>query len=222
MKILLIEDDPLISDWLSARLKTEGHVCEQAHTAEQGLQAMQAAEHDLVILDRMLPDADGLALFKRMSGRKHPPVIILSALDSSAERVSGLQAGADDYLGKPFAFAELLLRMELVLRRQQPVAPGALVLVVQDLHIDLLQRKVSRAGRPIDLTAKEFHLLCALAECRGQVVPRGLLLEKVWGLQFDPQTNVIDVHMSKLRAKIDRDFVVPLLRTVRSMGYVLG
>ncbi|MFT4190925.1 MAG: response regulator transcription factor [Comamonas sp.] len=222
MRILLVEDDSKVSDWLGSKLQAQGHVCVPVDSGEAALQAIVEQAFDIIILDRMLPGIDGIEVLERLRGQPHPPVIILSTIDQPSERVAGLRAGAEDYLGKPFEFAELLVRMELLVRRAGPAPGPAAQLVIQDLRIDLIQRQVARAGQRIDLTDKEFSLLRTLAEHAGQTVPRGMLLEKVWGLQFDPQTNLIDVHVSKLRAKIDKGFATPLLRTVRATGYVLG
>lgn len=222
MQVLLVEDDSKVSYWLGAKLQAHGHHCTPVDSGERALEALARGAFDIIVLDRMLPGIDGMEVLQRLRGRPHPPVIILSTIDQASERVAGLRAGAEDYLGKPFDFHELLVRMELLVRRAGEAALNAPRLCVQDLQIDLGRRAVSRSGQPIDLTDKEFLLLRTLAEHAGQTVPRGMLLEKVWGLQFDPQTNLIDVHVSKLRAKIDKGFTPPLLKTVRAMGYVLG
>lgn len=222
MRILLVEDDSKVSYWLGAKLQAHGHVCVQVDSGELALAALGEQVFDIVVLDRMLPGMDGIEVLDRLRGQKHPPVIILSTIDQASERVIGLRAGAEDYLGKPFDFAELLVRMELLMRRSGQTPAQDTRIVIQDLQLDLIRRAVSRGGRSIDLTEKEFSLLHTLAEHAGQTVPRGMLLEKVWGLQFDPQTNLIDVHVSKLRSKIDKGFAIPLLKTVRATGYVLG
>ncbi|NIF86067.1 response regulator transcription factor [Comamonas sp. Tr-654] len=222
MRILLVEDDSEVSYWLGSKLQSSGHVCIQVESGEQALEILCQEAFDVVVLDRMLPGIDGIEVLSRLRGRPHPPVIILSTLDHASERVLGLRAGADDYLGKPFDFPELLVRLELLVRRAGASPSQGTRLSVQDLQIDMVRRAVSRSGQAIDLTDKEYQLLQTLAEHPGQIVPRGMLLEKVWGLQFDPQTNLIDVHISKLRAKIDKGFASPLLKTVRAVGYVLG
>lgn len=223
LKILVVEDDHSISAWLGYKFESQGHQCILVDSGEQALERLEADTFDIVVLDRMLPGIDGMEVLKRLQGRPHPPVIILSTIDQASDRVDGLRAGAEDYLGKPFDFPELLVRIELLTRRaREGNTQQVLSLDIHDLHIDLLRRKVTRSGRNIDLTDKEFLLLRTLAEHAGQTVPRGILLEKVWGLQFDPQTNLIDVHVSKLRSKVDKGFSLPLLKTVRSLGYVLG
>lgn len=222
MRILLVEDDCKVSYWLGSRFQAQKHHCVRVPSGEEALDTLSREAFDIVVLDRMLPSMNGIEVLDRLRGRPHPPVIILSTIDQPSERVVGLRAGAEDYLGKPFDFHELLLRMELLVRRASKAPPSGSVLNVQDLQIDLNRRAVARAGRHIDLTDKEFMLLRTLAEHAGQTVPRDMLLEKVWGLQFDPQTNLIDVHVSKLRAKIDKGFDRALIRTVRSLGYALG
>ena len=224
MRILLVEDDSKLSDWLGSRLQAQQHQCVPVDSGERALDALSREAFDIVLLDRMLPGMDGMEVLGRLRGRPHPPVIILSAIDQATERVAGLRAGASDYLGKPFDFHELLVRMELLVRRNDASAPTSSDqhIRIEDLLIDRSRRAVTRAGHSINLTDKEFLLLCTLAEHRGHTVPRDMLLEKVWGLQFDPQTNLIDVHVSKLRAKIDKGFDHPLIRTVRTVGYVLG
>jgi len=222
MRILLIEDDSKVSYWLASKFQASGHQYVPVDSGEQALIALDRQVFDIAVLDRMLPGIDGIEVLRRLQGRPHPPVIILSAVDQASDRVEGLRAGAQDHIGKPFDFLELMVRMELLVQRHDATPPNTARLCVQDLQIDLLRRKVTRSGREISLTDKEFLLLRTLAEHAGQTVPRGMLLEKVWGLQFDPQTNLIDVHVSKLRSKIDKDFAQPLLKTVRAMGYVLS
>lgn len=222
MRILLIEDDSKVSYWLASKFQASRHHCVPVGSGAEALLALDRQAFDIVVLDRMLPDMDGMEVLRRLSGRPHPPVLILSAVDMASDRVEGLRAGAQDYMGKPFDFPELMVRMELLVQRNDTTPPTTARLCVQDLQIDLMRREVTRSGRTIHLTDKEFLLLRTLAEHAGQTVPRGMLLEKVWGLQFDPQTNLIDVHVSKLRSKIDKDFAPPLLKTVRAMGYVLS
>lgn len=222
MRVLIVEDDGKVSYWLGSKLQARGHRYRLEDSGEGALQALGEEAFDIIVLDRMLPGIDGMEVLRRLYGKPHPPVLILSTVDQPSDRVEGLRAGAEDYLGKPFDMDELLVRMEILVRRtQQAQAPGQ-CWQVHDLVIDPVKREVVRAGRRIDLTDKEFLLLRALAEHAGQTVPRSMLLEKVWGLRFDPQTNLIDVHVSKLRAKIDKGFDMPLVKTVRSLGYVLG
>ncbi|UCJ16330.1 response regulator transcription factor [Pseudomonas sp. MM211] len=221
MRVLVVEDDVAVSHWISSKLHASGHNCKMVDNGEGALQIIQTEAFDVVVLDRILPKMDGIEVLTRLNGRSHPPILILSANDQTADRIEGLRAGADDYLGKPFDFTELLLRLELLIRRRPQAQAGESV-HIEDLSIDLGRREVSRSGQRIDLTDKEFKLLQVLAENRGQTVTRSMLLEKVWGYHFDPQTNLIDVHLSKLRNKIDKDFTPALLRTIRAIGYVLG
>ena len=220
MRILVVEDDVSVGHWISGKLHASGHNCKIVDNGEGALQFIQEEVFDAVVLDRTLPKMDGIEVLSRLKDRARPPVLILSANDQTADRIEGLRAGADDYLGKPFDFTELLLRLELLTRRR--AQENADNLQIKDLRIDLSRRQVTRSGQRIDLTEKEFKLLQVLAENRGQTVTRSMLLEKVWGYHFDPQTNLIDVHMSKLRNKIDKDFTPALLRTIRATGYVLG
>jgi two-component system, OmpR family, response regulator len=221
MRLLLIEDDAEAAKYLAKGLLESGYSVEVAADGRDGLFQATEFTYDLIIADRHLPHVDGLTIVQmlRRQGSK-VPVLILSALGSVDDRIDGLRAGGDDYLTKPFAFGELLARIEALLRRGQGAAI-ATRLKIADLEIDLLGRTVTRAGRRIDLTAKEFQLLEYLVRRQGQVVTRTMLLEGVWDLHFDPQTNVIDVHMSRLRAAVDRDFARPLIQTVRGAGYVL-
>jgi two-component system OmpR family response regulator len=221
MHLLLIEDDAEAARYLAKGLRESGYAVDIAADGRDGLFQATERQYDLIIADRQLPHLDGLSIVQmlRKQGNK-VPVLILSALGSVDERIEGLRAGGDDYLTKPFAFGELLARIEALLRRGQG-ATATTRLKVSDLDIDLLGRTVTRGGRRIDLTAKEFQLLEFLARRQGQVVTRTMLLEGVWDLHFDPQTNVIDVHMSRLRTAVDRDFPAPLIHTVRGAGYVL-
>ncbi|MFO7325517.1 MAG: winged helix-turn-helix domain-containing protein [Pseudomonadota bacterium] len=221
MRLLLIEDDAEAAQYLARGLGESGYDVEVAPDGRIGRERALAGDHDLIIADRNLPHIDGLTIVQMLrAAGKSVPVLILSALGSVDDRIEGLRAGGDDYLIKPFAFEELLARIEALLRRGQ----GAQVLTrlkVADLEMDLLTRTVTRAGRRIDLTTKEFQLLEYLMRRQGQVVTRSMLLEGVWDLHFDPQTNIIDVHMSRLRAAVDRDFDRQLIHTVRGAGYVL-
>ncbi len=223
MKLLLVEDNARVAEFVAKGLKEAGHTVDQAGNGRDGLFLASSESYDAIILDRMLPGGiDGIAIIEalRKTGNK-TPILILSALDDVDERIKGLRAGGDDYLTKPFAFGELAARLDALARRAQG-AQAETVLAVADLRMDLLARRVSRAGKPIQLQPREFKLLEYLLRHAGQVVTRTMLLENVWDYHFDPQTNVIDVHISKLRQKIDADFAPPLLHTVRGVGYRLG
>ncbi len=221
MHLLLIEDDAEAARFLAKGLRESGYAVDIAADGREGLFRATEGNFDLIVADRQLPHFDGLSIVAmlRKSGRR-TPVLILSALGSVDDKIEGLRAGGDDYLAKPFAFGELLARIEALLRRGN--GPEVTTRIrIADLELDLLGRKVTRGGTPIDVTTKEFQLLEFLARRAGQVVTRTMLLEAVWDLHFDPQTNVIDVHISRLRAAIDRGFERPLLHTVRGAGYVL-
>ncbi len=221
MRVLVIEDDFDTAAYVAKGLKEVGHVADCASNGREGLHLASTETYDVLVVDRMLPEIDGLSIIKslRNSGR-HTPALVLSALGEVDDRVQGLQAGGDDYLVKPFAFSELLARLEALVRRSDIEVP-ATKLKVGDLEMDLLARQVRREGRVIELQPREFRLLEFLMRHSGQVVTRTMLLEKVWDYHFDPQTNVIDVHVSRLRSKIDKGFSDPLLHTVRGAGYVL-
>ena len=221
MHILLIEDDRQAADYLVRGLTETGHVVEHASDGEDGLHLALSGRYDCLIVDRMLPKRDGLAVVRmlRADGRD-TPVLVLSALGEVDDRVQGLRAGGDDYLVKPYAFTELLARLDALVRRQRP-AEVPHVLRVGDLELDLHLHRVTRAGRPIRLQPRELRLLEYLMRHAGQVVTRTMLLEQVWDLHFDPQTNVIDTQISRLRGKIDRGFERPLLHTLRGIGYKL-
>jgi two-component system OmpR family response regulator len=222
MEVLLVEDDQSVADYVSEGLGAAGYQVCCAGDGETGLELASAGRFDVIVLDRMLPGLDGLGLIQRLRTRgDHTPILILSALGEVDDRVAGLKAGADDYLAKPFSFAELQARIEVLIRRRA-VDTVQTVLQVEDLRMDLLGNQVARAGQVIQLQPREYKLLEFLMRHGGQVVTRAMLLEQVWGYHFDPQTNVIDVHISRLRQKIDRDFEVPLLETVRGVGYRLG
>ena len=222
MYLLLIEDDRDAAGYLVKALTEAGYQVDHAVDGRDGL--FHATEHsyDGIIADRMLPHLDGLTVIEvlRKQGNR-TPVLILSALGSVDHRVEGLRAGGDDYLTKPFALSELLARIEALLRRGQVAPAPEMKLRLADLEMDILSRTVTRAGRRIELTAREFKLLEYLLRRTGQVVTRTMLLEGVWDLHFDPQTNVIDVHMSRLRQAVDRDFDRPLIHTVRGAGYMV-
>ena len=222
MHILVIEDDQQTADYLSKGLTESGHTVDQAGDGKAGLFMAMETPFDLLVVDRMLPTLDGLSLIRTLrAADKSMPVLVLSALGDVDDRVAGLQAGGDDYLVKPFAFVELLARVEALGRRGDSTQAADTSLRVGDLVMDRLARKVTRAGKAIDLQPQEFRLLEYLMEHRGQVVTRTMLLEGVWDYHFDPQTNVIDVQISRLRAKIDKPFEHTLLHTVRGAGYSL-
>ena len=222
MRVLLIEDDDETAAYIAKGLKESGYVVDRAAEGPSGLALAAGENFDAIIVDRMLPGLDGLGIVAalRQAGNR-TPVLFLSALAEVDDRVLGLKAGGDDYLTKPFAFAELLARLEALLRRVGGDGGGDSRLKYDDLEMDLLARTVKRAGRAIDLQPREFRLLEYLLRHAGQVVTRTMLLEKVWDYHFDPQTNVIDVHISRLRQKLDRDFDRPLIHTVRGAGYCL-
>ncbi|MCG8442611.1 MAG: response regulator transcription factor [Caulobacterales bacterium] len=221
MRILVIEDDQVAAQFMMKGLNEAGHVADHAVDGETGLEMARGGSYDVLVVDRMLPRLDGLSVIGRLRGENdRTPVLVLSALAEVDDRVEGLKAGGDDYLTKPYAFAELLARVNALARRRDPDAVKT-HLKVGDLEMDLLARTVVRGGTPIQLQPREFRLLEFLMKHAGQVVTRTMLLEKVWDYHFDPQTNVIDVHISRLRAKIDRDFDHPLLHTVRGAGYRL-
>ena len=222
MRVLVIEDDKDAAAYMAKGLGESGHTVEVAHTGKDGLLMAATENFDVLVVDRMLPGLDGLSLVKtlRATGNR-TPVLFLSALGEVDDRVKGLRAGGDDYLVKPYAFSELLARLEALLRRRTSEATDGreTVLRYADLMMDLLARRVERGGREIDLQPREFKILEVLIRHPGQVMTRTMLLEKVWDYRFDPQTNVIDVHISRLRQKIDRGFDYPLIHTVRGAGY---
>ena len=222
MRILLVEDDAEVGRFVKKGLQEAGHTVEHVTNGREGLFMAAGENFDLLVLDRMLPGGiDGVKLVETLRGQgNHTPVIFLSALAVVDERVKGLKAGGDDYLVKPFAFAELLARVEALGRRPAVDAP-ATRLKIADLELDLLSRTVMRAGKRIDVQPREFRLLEHLMRHAGQVVTRTMLLEKVWDYHFDPQTNVIDVHVSRLRQKLDKGFDKPLIHTVRNAGYMI-
>ena len=221
MRLLVVEDDREARDYMLKGLKESGHVADHAADGEDGYALALQGGYEVMIVDRMLPKLDGLAMVERLRAEGvRTPVLFLSALGRVDDRVNGLKAGGDDYLVKPYAFAELLARLEALARRQAPT-PAETVLGVGDLEMDLLGRTVARRGTRIDLQPREFSLLEYLMRHAGQVVTRTMLLENVWEYHFDPQTNVIDVHISRLRAKIDKGFATPLLHTVRGAGYCI-
>lgn len=225
MKILLVEDDPQQAAYIRKGLQEAGHIVDVAADGRDGLFLATTESYDVLVLDRMLPRVDGLTVLRTLrASNVATPVVILSALGEVDDRVAGLRAGGDDYLVKPFSLIELVARLEALARRGMASRDGApnTRLAVADLEMDLLRRSVTRGGRKIDLKPKEFQLLEFLLRHSEQVVTRAMLLEAVWNYHFDPQTNVIDVHISNLRAKIDLPGLPPLIHTVRGAGYRLS
>ena len=222
MKILIVEDEPKTGEYLRQGLNEAGFVADLAATGSDGLQLALHGEYDLVILDVMLPELDGWQVLASLRRRGlEMPVLFLTARDQVEDRVKGLELGADDYLVKPFSFAELLARVRTILRRGRGSGLDSNVLRVDDLELDLLRRRVSRGGRRIDLTAKEFGLLELLMRRQGEVLPRSLIASQVWDMNFDSDTNVIEVAVRRLRLKVDDGQSIKLIQTVRGMGYVL-
>lgn len=219
MKILLIEDDLSTLNFIKKGLKESGHVVDAFSNGNDGLDAAYLGEHDVIILDRMLPEIDGLTIVTKIRNNKiTTPVLFLSALGEVNDRVKGLKAGGDDYLTKPFSFSELIARVEALNRRQNPKSELD-ILKADDLLLNKKTRKVTRNSVLINLQPQEYKLLEVLMENSNEVITRTMLLEKVWDLHFDPQTNIIDVHISRLRKKIDKDHDVQLLHTIRGAGY---
>lgn len=222
MQILLIEDDRAIADFIAQGLRETGHVVTLCADGRDGLIRATCDQFDVIILDRMLPSIDGLKILSAIrAGGDNTPVLILSALADVDERVRGLKAGGDDYLAKPFSFSELIARVEALARRNLASADPVSSVKVADLHIDLVGQRVRRGGRSINLTTREFRILTYMAENIGRVVTRTMLLERVWDYNFDPQTNIVDQHISNLRQKLDRGFETQLIHTVRGSGYML-
>jgi two-component system OmpR family response regulator len=222
MRILVVEDDKDVAGFVVKGLREAGHTVEHADNGRDGLFLAASEAFDTIILDRMLPGGiDGIRLLETLRSQNNTtPVLVLSALSQVDDRVAGLKAGGDDYLTKPFAFSELLARVEALTRRGKTDGPQT-KLTVGDLEMDLLSRSVKRAAQKIDLQPREFRLLEYLMRHAGQVVTRTMLLEGVWDYHFDPQTNVIDVHVSRLRQKIDKPYPSPLIHTIRNAGYML-
>lgn len=219
MKILIVEDEPKAGDYLVKGLQESGYVADLARNGVDGLALAQEHDYDLIVLDVMLPQMDGWTVLARLRERKETPVLFLTARDDVADRVKGLELGADDYLVKPFAFAELLARVKTLLRRG-PVREADIIRVA-DLEIDVLRRRVTRGANRIDLTAKEFALLHLLAKRQGEVLSRTQIASMVWDMNFDSDTNVVDVAIRRLRAKVDDPYPLKLVQTVRGMGYLL-
>lgn len=223
MRALVIEDDNQTADFIAKGMKENNHTVDVANNGKDGLFMATTENYDVLIVDRMLPELDGLSVIKRLrAADNHVPVLILSALGEVDDRVTGLRAGGDDYLVKPFAFTELLARIEVMRRRQTEFSEAPQTkLTAGDLTLDLLSRTVTRGGEKIDIQSREFRLLEYLLRNKGTVVTRTMLLENVWEYHFDPQTNVIDVHISRLRSKIDKDHDTQLIKTVRGAGYII-
>ncbi|HNW63578.1 MAG TPA: heavy metal response regulator transcription factor [Piscinibacter sp.] len=221
MRLLVIEDEPKLADYLHKGLSENGYVVDVAADGIRGRLLACEGEYDLVLLDLMLPGIDGFGVLKAMRERGQTPVLMLTARDKIEDRVRGLQDGADDYLVKPFAFSELLARVGALLRRGAATSATTTQMRLADLELDLASRKAHRDGRRLDLTAKEFTLLTLLLRRRGQILSRTTLAEQVWDMNFDSDTNVVEVAVRRLRAKLDDPFPSKLLHTVRGMGYVL-
>jgi two-component system copper resistance phosphate regulon response regulator CusR len=220
MHILIVEDEKKTAGFLKRGLAEHGFTVDVSHRGDEGLRMAQTGSYDAVILDIMLPERDGWSILKELrSGGKHVPVLCLTARDSVPDRVKGLELGADDYLVKPFAFAELLARIRSLLRRK--AASPSEPIRVADLEIDLVRDRASRAGQALELTPKEFALLALLAQRLGETLSRELLAEQVWNMKWSSDTNVVDVHIRRLRAKVDDPFPKKLIHTVRGVGYVL-
>ncbi|MDX2181752.1 MAG: response regulator transcription factor [Bryobacteraceae bacterium] len=219
MRILVVEDEKRIADFVGRGLESAGYAVDTALDGSTGLEMAHATEYDLVVLDMMLPDMDGLKVLEKLRNRKvSPPVLVLSARGGVDDRVKGLEVGADDYLTKPFAFVELLARVRVLLRRGQPTPER---LQVGDLTLDCIRRKVTRDGQPVDLAPKEFSILEYMMRNRGRPLSRTMIVEHVWDMDYDGLTNIVDVYIRHLRAKIDDNFPVKLIQTVRGIGYML-
>lgn len=219
MRILVIEDEPKLADYLKKGLSEQSHVVDLARDGVNGLHLALEGAYDLIVLDVMLPGVDGFGILAAVRANKDTPILMLTARDAVEDRVRGLEGGADDYLIKPFAFSELLARVQALLRRGRSQEPT--VFRLADLELDLARRKVARGGRRLDLTAKEFNLLALLLRRQGQVLSRTTLAEQVWDMNFDSDTNVVEVAVRRLRAKIDEPFPKKLIHTVRGFGYVM-
>ncbi|WP_036171582.1 heavy metal response regulator transcription factor [Massilia sp. 9096] len=219
MRILIVEDEPKTGDYLQRGLSESGFVADLARTGPDGLHLALEHDYDLVVLDVMLPQMDGWTVLGKLRERKQTPVLFLTARDEIPDRVRGLELGADDYLVKPFAFAELLARARTLLRRGPVREPE--IVKVADLEVDVRRHRVTRAGQRIDLTPKEYGLLQLLARREGEVLSRSLIASQVWDMNFDSDTNVVDVAIKRLRAKVDDPYPVKLIHTVRGMGYLM-
>ncbi len=221
MHILVVEDDKKIAEFISRGLRQEGYVVDQADNGVDGFHRAMAEQYDAAVIDVMLPRLNGLDLIQDMRREENlTPVLILSARNSVDDRIKGLKAGGDDYLVKPFSFAELLARLQALVRRATAVAEPT-TLVVHDLCLDLQRRSATRAGRSIELQPREFALLEYLVRNRGRIVSKTMIMDQVWGYDFDPSTNVVESRISRLRDKVDRDFDCALIKTIRGAGYVI-
>ncbi len=222
MRILVVEDDDTVRSYIVKGLQEHGHTAEQADCGRDGLFMATTESFDAIVLDRMLPAPDGLTILKTLRASDvQTPVLILSALGEVNERVKGLRTGGDDYLVKPFQFSELLARIEVIARRNAPRQATETDYKIADLHLDLIKRRVTKSGEPVDLKPREFRLLEYMMQHKGQLVTRTMLLEQVWDYHFDPETNVVDVHISRIRSKIDNPDEESLITTVRGSGYIL-
>lgn len=223
MRVLVIEDDDTNANYIVNGLKEAGHNPDRAKDGMEGLYMATEEKYDVLVVDRMLPKLDGLAIVQTLrSSDNKTPVLVLSSMDKVEERIKGLKAGGDDYLTKPFAFSELLARIEALVRRNSNVQAEQTMLKVGDLEMNLINRSIKRAGKEIDLQNREFSLLEFMMRRPGQVITRTMLLEGVWDFHFNPQTNLIDAQISKIRQKIDKGFDKPLIQTLRGVGYKLG
>lgn len=223
MKVLVLEDDAEIGAWVQGGLSRAGHTVDWLTNGKDALIAATTQDFDVLVLDRMVPELDGMSVLRAIRAAKvHTPVLFLSALSEIDDRVEGLQAGADDYLSKPFALTELEARVAVLGRRNMPAeSPEATKLTHGDITLDLLKQTCTRRGQAIDLNGKEFRLLEALLRAKGRVQTRNMLLEKVWNMNFDPTTSVVETHMSRLRAKLEKPFGDTVIRTIRGAGYVI-
>ena len=220
MRILLIEDDPETAEHVCHALRAQGHEVDESRAGLEGLARARTGEHAALIVDRMLPGLDGLSLVRQLRQEgTQTPVLFLTTMSGIDDRVTGLNSGGDDYLTKPFALAELVARVNAIARRSEP--PLQVAFKAGDLEMDLLRRTVQRAGRAIELQPQEFKLLEYLLRNAGRLVTRSMLLEHVWDLHFDPRTNIVETHMSRLRSKMDRGFATELIHTIRGNGYIL-
>lgn len=221
MKVLVVEDDERTAAFIARGLTEVGHTVDLARTGDEGIQIGMAGSHDVVVMDRMLPGMSGLEAISLLRAEGVlAPVLVLTALGAVDDRVAGLEAGADDYLVKPFAFSELLARLNALVRRP-PLTEQTSTLRIADLELDTRRRKVTRSGKRIELTPQEYKLLEFLARRAGETVTRTMLLESLWGFHFDPRTNIVDAHVSRLRSKVDKGFGKELIRTLRGVGYVI-
>lgn len=221
MKVLVVEDDERTAAFIARGLTEVGHTVDVARSGDEGVQMGMSGGHDVVVMDRMLPGVSGLEAIAMLRAEGvMAPVLVLTALGAVDDRVAGLEAGADDYLVKPFAFSELMARLNALVRRP-PLTEQTSILRIADLELDTRRRKVVRDGRRIDLTPQEYKLLEFLARRAGETVTRTMLLESLWGFHFDPRTNIVDAHVSRLRSKVDKGFSRELIRTLRGVGYVL-